>query len=187
MGAEQRASSPRQHEDDRRDEDQPDGSSEENANCKSSKGDYKFEQGRIFISNLNINFNNVFINVKDVSIPSTPTSRTANKNDYATVPMDFSNAKGQHHKNIPCIRNILAHDGSSSMHHQKSKDIRSDIEMLVKSNVQSLRGSSQLRHSRQPMGPGGTPADASKNSDKLSTRSRATKASMQKMKKILQK
>ena len=57
--------------------------------------------------------------------------------------------------------------------------------MLVKSNVQSLRGSSQLRHSRQPLGPGGTTADASKNSDKLSTRSRPTKTSMHKMKKIL--
>ena len=72
-------------------------SNEDHANCKSSKDDCKFEQGRIFISNLNINFNNVFINVKDVSIPSTPTSRTnknCDKNDYATVPMDFQNVSG---------------------------------------------------------------------------------------------
>ena len=56
--------------------------------------DNKYDSGRIYISNLNININNVFLNVQDVSIPSTPSSRGAlAKHDYTTEPMDFSNIK----------------------------------------------------------------------------------------------
>jgi hypothetical protein len=58
--------------------------------------------------------------VKDVSIPSTPSSRAATRNDYATEPMDFSNVKGgcsthggQIHKNIPSIRNIFAQENNA--------------------------------------------------------------------------
>ena len=89
-------------------------SDEDKANCNKSNKDKKYDSGRIYINNLNINFNNVFINVKDVSIPSTPSSRAGTRNDYATEPMDFSNAKGaanqggEIHKNIPSIRNIFA-------------------------------------------------------------------------------
>lgn len=42
---------------------------------KNKDGDGEKSQTKIYISNLNINLNNVFINLQDVSIPSTPSDR----------------------------------------------------------------------------------------------------------------
>lgn len=70
----------------------PNGSSEHEPKPPPSGSSRKRDQGgssqkestKIYIGNLNINLNNVFINLKDVSIPSSPSDQQQQRNGQST-------------------------------------------------------------------------------------------------------
>lgn len=51
---------------------------------KRAQGGGQKESTKIYIGNLNINLNNVFINLKDVSIPSSPSDQQQQRNGQST-------------------------------------------------------------------------------------------------------